>query len=188
MTIFGKVYTERKDAGEVIIKACKAMTDPDKPVELGEYRGFPMRLCFDGGKYKVTMKQNLTYTAELAGDSVIGNITRINNALEKIPQNLENHKRNLVTLQKELESAQEEAARPFPQEEELAQKSARLTELNTALDNEEKKGAEEPAREEDSEPEQTDDKPSILKTLRQYDRPTPVPVGEPRAQRQEAAL
>lgn len=188
MTIFGKVYTDRKDAGDVIIKACKTMTDPDKPVELGEYRGFPMRLCFDGGKYKVTMKQHLTYTAELSGDSVIGNITRINNALEKIPQNLENHKRNLVTLQKELESAQEEAARPFPQEEELAQKSARLTELNTALDNEEKKGAEEPAREEDGEPEQAADKPSILKTLREYDRPAPAPVGEPRAQRQEVAL
>ena len=188
MTLFGKVYTDRKDAGEEIIKACKAMTDPDKPVELGEYRGFPMRLCFDGGKYKVTMKQHLTYTAELSGDSVIGNITRINNALEKIPQNLENHKRNLVTLQKELESAQEEAARPFPQEEELAQKSARLTELNTALDNEEKKGAEEPAREEDSEPEQTADKPSILKTLREYERPTPVPVGVQRGDRQEEAL
>ena len=65
-------------------------------------------------------------------------ITRINNALEKIPQSLENHKQNFIRFQKELESAKEEAARPFPQEEELMKKSTRLAELNIQLDQEEK--------------------------------------------------
>ena len=121
-----------------------------KEIELGEYRGFPMKLCFDGAKFKVTMKQHLTHTAELS-DDVVGNITRINNALEKIPQSLERHRENMVRLHKELESAKEEAERPFAQEEELLEKSARLAELNTVLDNEEKGRGGEPARETEEE-------------------------------------
>lgn len=92
---------------------------------------------FSGEKFTVTMKRHLTYTAELS-DDVVGNIVRINNALEKIPQSLDNHRENLERLAGELESAREEAERPFPQEAELAEKSARLTELNTELDNEER--------------------------------------------------
>lgn len=192
MTVLGKVYTERKEAGEAIIKACQSMKDPEKPIDLGEYRGFPMRLCFDGAKFKVTMKQHLTHTAELSGDSVVGNIARINNALEKIPESLQNHKNRLAILHKELESAKEEAARPFPQEDELTVKSARLNELNAALDHvetnseqQEQDGAEEPAREDSAGPELEGGKPSILKTLREYERPAPVPVGAQRGDRRE---
>ena len=192
MTVLGKVYTERKEAGEAIVKVCKSMKDPEKPIDLGEYRGFPMRLCFDGAKFKITMKQHLTHTAELSGDSVVGYIARINNALEKIPESLQNHKNRLVTLHKELESAKEEAARPFPQEDDLAVKSARLNELNAALDHveaggtqPEQDGAEEPVREDSAEPEQAGGKPSILKTLREYERPAPVPMGAQRGDRGE---
>ena len=186
MTIQGKVYTERKEAGEALVAACQSIKDPEKPIELGEYRGFPMKLRFENGTFKVTLKQHLTYTAELSTD-VVGNITRINNALEKIPENLERNRERLETLQTELASAKEEAARPFPQEEELAQKSDRLNQLNKELDNEEKKPKAPPAREEESEPEPSDGKPSILKALKQFDRP--APAAEPsKAARREAVL
>ena len=114
MTVQGQTYTERKKAGEAIIAACQNMEDPEKPVELGEYRGFPMTLKFSKGTFQVVLKQNLSYTAEL-GEDVLGNITRINHALEKIPENLEEKKRFLTTLEGELVNAREEAARDFPQ-------------------------------------------------------------------------
>lgn len=136
MAIMGTVYTERKEAGQAIVAACRLLDGPEKSIDLGEYRGFPMQLNFNGAKFTVTMKQHLTYTAELSND-ITGNIIRINNALEKMPQSLENHKQNLIRFQKELESAKEEAARPFPQEE-LMKKSTRLAELNIQLDQEEK--------------------------------------------------
>jgi len=150
-----------------------------------------MKLGFDGEKFKVTMKQHLTYTAELSDDAV-GNIARINNALEKMPQSLENHRENLARLKGELESAKEEAEKPFPQEAELAEKSARLIELNTELDNTEHSvegSAEMPSGKAQcgDDPEKTDGgtvqpeperkpvtagrKPSILSELRQYERP-----------------
>ena len=75
MTVRGKTYTERKVAGEAILAACKSMTEPDKPLDLGQFRGFPMQVQLKGEKFVVTMKQNLTYTAELA-DEILGNVTR----------------------------------------------------------------------------------------------------------------
>ena len=185
MTVMGTVYTERREAGKAIVAACRLMDDPGKEVELGEYRGFPMKLCFDGAKFKVTMKQRLTYTADLT-DEVAGNITRINNALEKIPQSLERHKENMALLQKELESAKEEAGRPFAQEAELLEKSARLAELNAALDNEEKGSGGEPAQEPEDGEGREGEKPSILKSLKEYERPAPAPCGEGRRQEREA--
>lgn len=185
MTVMGTAYTERKEAGKAIVAACRLMDDPGKEIELGEYRGFPMKLCFDGAKFKVTMKQHLTHTAELS-DDVVGNITRINNALEKIPQSLERHKENMVRLHKELESAKEEAERPFAQEAELLEKSARLAELNTVLDNEEKGRGGEPEREPEEDEGRGNEKPSILKSLKEYERPAPVPYGAERGQEREA--
>ncbi len=185
MTVMGTAYTERKEAGKAIVAACRLMDDPGKEIELGEYRGFPMKLCFDGAKFKVTMKQHLTHTAELS-DDVVGNITRINNALEKIPQSLERHKENMARLHKELESAKEEAERPFAQEAELLEKSARLAELNTVLDNEEKGRGGEPGREPEEDEERGNEKPSILKSLKEYERPAPVAYGAERGQEREA--
>ena len=185
MTVMGTVYTERKEAGKAIVAACRLMDDPGKEIELGEYRGFPMKLCFDGAKFKVTMKQHLTHTAELS-DDVVGNITRINNALEKIPQSLERHRENMARLHKELESAKEEAERPFAQEAELLEKSARLAELNTVLDNEEKGRGGEPAREPEEDDGREGGKPSILKSLKEYERPAPAAYGAGRGQEREA--
>lgn len=183
MTVMGTVYTERKEAGEAIIAACKTMTDPDQVLELGEYRGFPMKLSLQGNTFKVSMKQNLSYTAELANDPS-GNITRINNALEKIPESLKAQETRLSTLQVELENAREEADRPFPKEEELKTKSARLSQLNIELDMD-KGGGKEPAREGADAPEQAGGKPSILKALKQFDAPPPASAGRERGQERE---
>ena len=199
MTIRGRTYTERKAAGEAILAACKSMTEPDKPLDLGQFRGFPMQLQLKGEKFVVTMKQNLTYTAELA-DEPLGNVVRINNALEKIAENLEKQKRGLVTLEGNLENAKEEAARPFPQEEELAVKSARLSELNAELDNDGKErdqgNAAEPGQEDGGTPPQVNstppiaegDKPSIRAALKSYTPPAPVAAGTEKSHRREAAL
>ena len=188
MEVMGTTYTDRKEACQAIVAACRLMDDPDKDMELGQYRGFPMKLCFDGSKFKVTMKQHLTHTAELSND-IVGNITRINNALEKIPQSLNNHEENLKRLRSELENAREEADRPFPQEEELAEKSARLAELNVILDSKEKgrdpereTAEEEPAAVGVDRHDTPMGKPSILKLLKEYERPTPVPSGMERNQ------
>ena len=199
MTIRGRTYTERKAAGEAILAACKSMTEPDKPLDLGQFRGFPMQLQLKGEKFVVTMKQNLTYTAELA-DEPLGNVVRINNALEKIAENLEKQKRGLVTLEGNLENAKEEAARPFPQEEELAVKLARLSELNAELDNDGKErdqgNAAEPGQEDGGTPPQVNstppiaegDKPSIRAALKSYTPPVPVAAGAEKSHRREAAL
>ena len=193
MTIMGKTYTERKDAGMALAKACKTMTDPNKPLDLGEYRGFPMQLHFDGANFKVKMKQNLTYTAELS-DDLVGNITRINNALERIPKNLEGQRLALENLQKELETAKEEVARPFPQEEELETKSARLSQLNIELDSDNRSGGpsqddnDAPPRDSSNTPPPAGDKPSIRQALKDYNPPAPVPPGMDRSQRREAVL
>ena len=202
MTVMGKTYTERKAAGEALVDACMSMPDPEKPLDLGEYRGFPMQLHFDGSKFKVTLKQNLTYTAELADDPV-GNTLRINNALEGMADKIQAHEARLATLESEMKNAQEEAARPFPKEDELREKSARLSQLNRELekpkqtrekqlqddDEADLEGGEPPApvRPEPLRP--PADKPSIRQAIRDYTPPAPVrPHMDRGQQRGEAAL
>ena len=147
-----------------------------------------MQLHFDGAKFKVTMKQNLTYTAELS-DDVVGNITRIHNALEKMPKNLEGHQLALENLQKELATAKEEVNRPFPQEEELETKSARLSQLNIELDNDNHANAlsqedsEAPAPSDAEASAPMDDNPSIRQAIRSFNPPPPVPFGMEKDQR-----
>ena len=201
MTVMGQTFTERKAAGEAIINACLLMGDPEKPLDLGEYRGFPMQLHCDGSKFRITMKQNLTYTAELADDPV-GNISRINNALEGMEDKIKAHEARLATLEKELVNAQEEAERPFPKEDELREKSARLTQLNRELEKPRQTVAAH-SQDGDDEPDLDDgtpapeppaltvvgsDKPSIRAALRSYVPPAPVAAGAERGQRREAAL
>ena len=190
MTILGKTYTERKEAGVALANACKTMPATKKPFDLGEYRGFPMQLHFDGAKFKVTMKQHLTYSAELS-DDIVGNITRINNALEKIPKNLDGQKLGLDNFQKALAEAKEEVDRPFPQEAELETKSARLSQLNIELDSDNRSGGPSqddntaPARDDAKAPAPQGDKPSIRQALRDYNSPAPVPPGTEKSQRRE---
>ena len=202
MTVMGQILTERKAAGEAIIKACMLMSDPGKPFDLGEYRGFPMQLHCDGAKFKVTMKQHLTYTAELSDDAV-GNIARINNALEGMDEKIRQHETRLARLEGELKNAQEEAERPFPKEDELRQKSERLVYLNRELEKPSNKGAEQ-HQNSDGRPDWEDGgvhagaasvppaagdgKPSIRRALRDFNSPDPVFSGVEKGQRREAEL
>ena len=202
MTVMGQTYTERKEAGEAIIKACMLMSDPEKPMDVGEYRGFPMQLHCDGSKFRITMKQNLTYTAELADDPV-GNVTRINNALEGMEDKIKAHEARLVTLAGELKNAQDEAERPFPKEDELRQKSARLAQLNRELEKPKSRMAEQsqddeaqwdsengdvPARDASEPSIPRGNKPSIRAALRSYTPPAPVLAGPEKSNYREAAL
>ena len=202
MTVMGQVFTERKAAGEAILKACMLMDTPEKVVDLGEYRGFPMQLHCDGFKFKVTMKQHLTYTADLSDDPV-GNVTRINNALEGMAENLKRNETRLARLESELKNAQEEAERPFPKEEELRQKSARLTQLNRELEKPSNKGVNQhqnsdgrpnledggaPARENPVSLPTQGNKPSIRDAIRAFTPPAPVSPSVEKGQRGEAAL
>ena len=201
MTVLGQTYTERKAAGEAVIKACMLMSDPEKPMDLGEYRGFPMQLHCDGSKFKVTMKHNLTYTAELADDPV-GNATRINNALEGMDDKIKAHEARLATLEKELQNAQAEAERPFPKEDELRQKSARLTQLNRELEKPNHKAAAQSQDDDDNRDSEGGGipasvppaltvvgggKPSIREAIRSFNPPAPVSSDMEKDQRRRVA-
>lgn len=134
ITVAGQTYTERKAAGQAIIDACTRMTDVSERVPLGEYRGFPMTLWADTAtqKFQVTMKQSLSHTIELGSDPV-GNIARLENALAAIAENLEQNRGKLENLNAQMEEAKQEVKRPFPQEQELAEKTSRLNVLRIAL-------------------------------------------------------
>lgn len=134
ITVAGQTYTERKAAGQAIIDACTKMTDVSQRVALGEYRGFPMTLWADTvtQKFQVTMKHSLSHTIELSSDPV-GNITRLENALVAIAEDLEQNRDKLANLTAQMEEAKLEVKRPFPQEQELTEKISRLNVLRIAL-------------------------------------------------------
>ena len=138
MDVEGRHYTEKEDAGKAIIDVCTRMTDSDA-VLLGQYRGFSMVLAYDGmsNEYRVTLKGTLSHTATLGAD-VFGNITRLDNALENLPKALESERAKLEETKAQLENARTELAAPFAREEELAEKTARLQELNILLNMDEK--------------------------------------------------
>lgn len=134
ITVAGQTYTERKAAGQAIIDTCTKMTDVAERVPLGEYRGFPMTLWADTAtqKFQVTMKHSLSHTIELGSDPV-GNIARLENALAAISDHLEQNRGKLENLNAQMEEAKLEVKRPFPQEQELAEKTSRLNVLRIAL-------------------------------------------------------
>ena len=131
MTVKGAFYSEKADAGNAILEACKAMTNPE-PIPLGEYRGFTMELYFEAREYKVRLKGELGYPVTLGTDT-FGNITRLDNALEGLPKRLEMNEMELDNIKKQFETAKVDVERPFPQEEELKAKTDRLNELNALL-------------------------------------------------------
>ena len=129
----GVSYSEKAEGGQKIIDACKEMTSPD-PVPLGKYRGFDLELSFDTFEkaYQVKIKGSLSRSVSL-GTDVIGNITRIDNAIEKIPERLEAKSRELSTLEQQFATAKAEVEKPFDKEEELTEKTNRLNVLNGLL-------------------------------------------------------
>ena len=129
----GVSYSEKADGGQRIIDACKEMTSPD-PVPLGKYRGFDLELSFEPFEkaYQVKIKGSLSRSISLGTDA-IGNITRIDNAIEKISERLEEKKQELSTLEQQFDTAKAEVEKPFDKEEELTEKTNRLNVLNGLL-------------------------------------------------------
>lgn len=133
MIMAGGTVTDKKAAGEAIIGLCKSMTNPD-PIQIGEYRGFDMALFFDSfsREYKITLKHELRHTVTM-GTDIFGNIQRLDNALNSFQEKLTACEAQLENTKVQLENAKLEVQKPFPQEEELKTKTARLNELNAML-------------------------------------------------------
>ena len=129
----GAFCSEKAEGGQKIIDACQQMNSPD-PITLGTYRGFGLELSFDTMErtYKVKIRGAASRTISLGTDPA-GNITRIDNAIEKISDNLEAVKAELEGLEKQFEVAKEEVKKPFSKEQELKEKTDRLNVLNGLL-------------------------------------------------------
>ena len=129
----GAFYSEKAEGGQKIIDACQQMNSPD-PITLGKYRGFGLELSFDTMErtYKVKIRGAASRTISLGTDPA-GNITRIDNAIEKIGDNLETVKAELEGLEKQFEVAKKEVKKPFSKEQELKEKTDRLNVLNGLL-------------------------------------------------------
>ena len=138
MVIEGKQYEEKEDAGKAIIDVCTRMTGSDA-VLLGSYRGFSMVLAYDShsNEYRITLKGTLSHTVTLGAD-VFGNITRLDNALENLAGSLQAEQGRLEETKGQLENARTELQMPFAREEELAEKTKRLKELNILLNMDQK--------------------------------------------------
>ena len=138
MVIEGKQYEEKEDAGKAIIDVCTRMTGSDA-VLLGSYRGFSMVLAYDShsNEYRITLKGTLSHTVTLGAD-VFGNITRLDNALENLAGSLQAEQGSLEETKGQLKNARTELQMPFAREEELAEKTKRLKELNILLNMDQK--------------------------------------------------
>ena len=139
MEISGKVYTERKEAGAAIIEACKALKAAGTEGRIGSYGAFELHSRFDNFDkvFRLSIKGAWNYSMEVGKDPQ-GNILRVTNALAGIERTLPQVERRLENLEQQLAQAKEEAKRPFAHEAELAEKSARLAELNSLLNMDEK--------------------------------------------------
>ena len=172
MTIKGVTYDEKKTAGERLVLACSELPNAEEKV-IGSYRGFELSLRFDTfrSEYQAILKGQRRYTVPLGTDP-LGNIIRLDNSLNNFPERINSAENELATLHQQQAAAQIEVEKPFPQEEELAEKSARLAELNAQLDVDEK--SHEPEQDEE-EQEDAPRRPSVLAALEEKsDKPEPV--------------
>ena len=157
MIMPGGTVREKKAAGDAILGLCKSMTSPD-PIPIGQYRGFDMELSFDTfiREYKITLIHQLRHTVTLGSD-IFGNIQRLDNTFGAFEERMAACVEQLENTRVQLENAKAEVQKPFPQEEELAAKTARLNELNALLNLDKKeneivdgeRGDEEPSRSSD---------------------------------------
>ena len=172
MTIKGVTYDEKKTAGERLVLACSELPNAEEKV-IGSYRGFELSLRFDAFRteYQALLKGQRKYTVPLGTDP-LGNIIRLDNSLNNFPERINSAENELATLHQQQAAAQIEVEKPFPQEEELAEKSARLAELNAQLDVDEK--SHDPEQDEE-EQEDAPRRPSVLAALEEKsDKPEPV--------------
>ena len=133
MEIRGDLLTDKENAGAALLDACKEVKTSDS-VQIGSYRGFAMSVEFSAWKqeYTLLLKGEMTHRAVLGTDPR-GNLIRIDNALAQMPQRLDATKAQLDNLYQQQAAAKEEVGKPFPYEEELRSKNARLVELDTLL-------------------------------------------------------
>ena len=139
MQVGGKLYTDKKEAGTAIIAMCKEIKGINASADVGEYLGFKLNVTFDSfnNKFVMNVKGAMSHPMEVGTDP-LGNITRINNALEAMPAQLEEAQTKLSNVEHQLETAKAEVDKPFQQEAELSEKLERLAELNALLNMDEK--------------------------------------------------
>ena len=138
MEVMGTHYSEKEAAGKAVIRACTELQSAD-PIPLGQYRGFSMSLQYDAAHtdYKLTMKGAMSHTISLGAD-VFGNITRMDNLVDGLSKGLAEYQAALQDTRTQLANAKAEMETPFAKETELAEKSARLKELNILLNMDQK--------------------------------------------------
>jgi N12 class adenine-specific DNA methylase len=163
MVVRGDSLTDKDNAGAAILEACKEVKGLE-PMEIGSYRGFTVSLSVEGfgQDFILTLKGQMTHRVTLGKDAR-GNLIRIDNALSDMPKRLQNVHAQLDNLHSQMDAAKAEIGKPFPQEAELAQKSARLAELNALLDIDSRT----PAQRQASEVLEKSERPSVLKNLKE---------------------
>ena len=175
MTIKGMVYDDKKAAGERLLLARQEMPNADMML-LGTYRGFELNIRFDSFKneHQAVLRAELSYPVSL-GDDARGNITRLDNAIDNFADHIADAENALQNLEQQKQAAEVEVAKPFAQEEELAEKSARLAELNALLNIDRDRSSSQDAPEETEETEAPATRPSVLAALgEKTNQPEPV--------------
>ena len=173
MTIKGMVYDDKKAAGERLLLARQEMPNADMML-LGTYRGFELNIRFDSFKneHQAVLRAELSYPVSL-GDDARGNITRLDNAIDNFADRIADAENALQTLEQQKQAAEVEVAKPFAQEEELAEKSARLAELNALLNIDRDRSSSQDAPEKTEKAPTT--RPSVLAALEEkVNQPEPV--------------
>ena len=175
MTIKGMVYDDKKAAGERLLLARQEMPNADMML-LGTYRGFELNIRFDSfrNEHQAVLRAELSYPVSL-GDDARGNITRLDNAIDNFADRIADAENALQNLEQQKQAAEVEVAKPFAQEEELAEKSARLAELNALLNIDRDRSSSQDAPEETEETETPATRPSVLAALgEKTNQPEPV--------------
>ena len=172
MTIKGMVYDDKKAAGERLLLARQEMPNADMML-LGTYRGFELNIRFDSFKneHQAVLRAELSYPVSL-GDDARGNITRLDNAIDNFADRIADAENALQNLEQQKQAAEIEVAKPFAQEEELAEKSARLAELNALLNIDRDRSS---SQDDPEETETPATRPSVLAALgEKANQPEPV--------------
>ena len=175
MTIKGMVYDDKKAAGERLLLARQEMPNADMML-LGTYRGFELNIRFDSFKneHQAVLRAELSYPVSL-GDDARGNIIRLDNAIDNFADRIADAENVLQNLEQQKQAAEIEVAKPFAQEEELAEKSARLAELNALLNIDRDRSSSQDTPEESEEAETPATRPSVLAALgEKTNQPKPV--------------
>ena len=186
MTVRGDVLTDKENAGAALVDAFKEVKGLD-PVPVGSYRGFQMSLTLEdfGRDYVLTLKGQMTHRVTLGKDPR-GNLTRIDNALNGMADRLATVQSKLESLYSQMETAKQEFGKPFPQEDELRVKSARLAELNIALNIDDKTPLEAMAEETPTKNEVAKSaRPSVLQKLHSYEKQSKSVTTEPKKSQEE---